>query len=316
MTLEDQMSALAKFYIFSSTHVAAHYTGIITDDFSSEFDPFAPAFGEKFCRAEPSCFLQGLQRSRNFPHLQRSVGLLRWPTYSTWEVNPPNPTGYAPQMMVTCMNDPGPIPGPNGTMITDPLYNPQLQPVLLRVVVYARADAYMDTPVIPTAGFAEGYDPVDCAYPDATPAIASVIGDSNGGGAGPWVSAAGHTLTINALAPNGTAGCRFRIMRTRARKRRRLRSTRSSLRDTMASGHVAPVPRPGTQPATRIERHDRWSSCDDHVLERQPDQDHRAEPEFVAVDLHHSPTDDSVERWQLGALRTTGHHCGQRQEID
>src|SRR6266487_63357 len=30
-------------------------------------------------------------------------------TYSTWEVNPPNPTGYAPTMMVTCMNDPGSI---------------------------------------------------------------------------------------------------------------------------------------------------------------------------------------------------------------
>ena len=27
-------------------------------------------------------------------------------------------------MMITCMNDPGPIPGPNGTMITDPAYNP------------------------------------------------------------------------------------------------------------------------------------------------------------------------------------------------
>src|SRR4029077_4997574 len=47
---------------------------------------------------------------------------------------------------------------------------------------------------------------VDCAYPDATPAIASVLGDSSGGGAGPWVSTPGHTLTINALAPNGGPG--------------------------------------------------------------------------------------------------------------
>jgi len=38
--------------------------------------------------------------------------------YSTWEVNPPNPTGYAPAMMVPCMNDPGNGPTP------DPLYNP------------------------------------------------------------------------------------------------------------------------------------------------------------------------------------------------
>jgi len=42
------MSVLAKFYVFSSTHVASHYTGIISDDFAGEFDPFAPAFGEKF----------------------------------------------------------------------------------------------------------------------------------------------------------------------------------------------------------------------------------------------------------------------------
>ncbi|HWI68759.1 MAG TPA: hypothetical protein VNS88_10305, partial [Nitrospiraceae bacterium] len=32
--LEDQMSVLAKFYVFTSTHVAGHYTGIITDDFT------------------------------------------------------------------------------------------------------------------------------------------------------------------------------------------------------------------------------------------------------------------------------------------
>ena len=36
VTLTDQTSALAKFWIFSSTHVAAHYTGVITDDYTSE----------------------------------------------------------------------------------------------------------------------------------------------------------------------------------------------------------------------------------------------------------------------------------------
>ncbi len=45
------MSALAKFYIFTSTHAAAHFTGVITDDFTSEFDPFSPQFGEKFSPA-------------------------------------------------------------------------------------------------------------------------------------------------------------------------------------------------------------------------------------------------------------------------
>src|SRR5207302_8246785 len=51
VTLDDQTSALAKFWVFTSAHVAAHFTGIITDDFTSEFDPFSPSFGEKFSPA-------------------------------------------------------------------------------------------------------------------------------------------------------------------------------------------------------------------------------------------------------------------------
>jgi hypothetical protein len=206
VTLEDQSSVLAKFYIFSSTHVAAHYAGIITDDFASEFDPFAPTFGEKFAVPNlPISFkdFNGVEISRSSSD---QFGFFDGLTYSTWEVNPPNPTGYAPQVMVSCMNDPGPVPGPNGTLITDPLYNSNYSQFCYEWSFMPGQTAYMDTPVIPTAAFAEGYNPVDCAYPDATPAIASVLGDSVGGGAGPWVSAAGHTLTINALAPSGSAG--------------------------------------------------------------------------------------------------------------
>src|SRR5207237_1096569 len=49
--LDDQSSVLAKFWVFTSAHVAAHFTGVITDDFTSEFDPFSPQFGEKFSPA-------------------------------------------------------------------------------------------------------------------------------------------------------------------------------------------------------------------------------------------------------------------------
>jgi hypothetical protein len=51
VTLTEQTAALAKFYIFTSTHAAAHYTGVITDDFTAEFDPFSPKFDEKFAPA-------------------------------------------------------------------------------------------------------------------------------------------------------------------------------------------------------------------------------------------------------------------------
>src|SRR5215469_14285911 len=55
---------------------------------------------------------------------------------------------------------------------------------------------YMDTPVVPTSAFAgAGYNNPDCSYPDLTPAVSEVDGD----GVGPWVSAAGHTLTIQSL---------------------------------------------------------------------------------------------------------------------
>ena len=55
---------------------------------------------------------------------------------------------------------------------------------------------YLDTPVVPTQAFVgAGYNNPDCGYPDATPAIKEVDGD----GIGPWVSAAGKTLTITAL---------------------------------------------------------------------------------------------------------------------
>jgi Bacterial Ig domain len=212
VTLDNQASVLAKFYIFTSTHVAAHYTGVITDDFTSEFDPFSPQFGEKFAPPDLPISVKdwsGNEISRVYTdHWGAYNGL----TYSTWEVNPPNPTGYSPTMMVTCMNDPGPIldtrptivnsagatvANPTlGQMITDPLYNASYSQFCYEIPFMPGQTQYMDTPVVPTAGFTgAGYNNPDCAYPDATPAVKEV----NGAGEGPWVAAVGATLTINAL---------------------------------------------------------------------------------------------------------------------
>jgi len=198
VALTDQASVLAKFWIFTSAHVAAHFTGVITDDFTSEFDPFSPQFGEKFSPPDLPISIKdwtGTEIGRTYAdHWGTYDGL----TYSTWEVNPPNPTGYAPTMMVTCMNDPGPVPDPAnpGQMITDPLFNPEYSQFCYEIPFMPGQTQYMDTPVIPTSAFAgAGYNNPDCAYPDATPAVKEVDGD----GIGPWASAAGHTLTITAL---------------------------------------------------------------------------------------------------------------------
>jgi hypothetical protein len=206
VTLTPQESVLAKFWIFTSAHVAAHFTGVITDDFTSEFDPFSPQFGEKFSPPNLPVSLKdwsGTEVSRVYSD---QWGTYNGLTYSTWEVNPPNPTGYAPTMMVVCMNDPGPIldtragSPTNGQMITDPLFNPQYSQFCYEIPFMPGQTQYMDTPVVPTSAFAgAGYNNPDCAYPDATPAVSEVSGDGGGAHPGPWASAQGVTLTIKAL---------------------------------------------------------------------------------------------------------------------
>ncbi len=189
VTLGDQMGAIAKFYIYTSTHIASKFTGDITDDFTSEFDPFSPQFGEKFSPPNMPVSIKdwtGAEISRVYTD---QWGTYDGMTYSTWEVNPPNPTGYSPTMMVFCMNDPGAGPTP------DALYNPGYSDFCYELPYMPGQTQYLDTPVVPTSAFSAGYNHPDCAYPDATPAISEVDGD----GKGPWVSAAGKTLTIAAL---------------------------------------------------------------------------------------------------------------------
>jgi hypothetical protein len=206
VTLDDQMQANAEFFIFTKTPKTTNFTGFITDDFASEFDPASPTFGEKFAIPNVPISIKdfnGVEVSRVYSD---QYGNFNGLVYSTWEVDPPNITGYSPNVMITCMNDPGPIAGPNGTMITDPSYNPAYSIFCYENPFMPGDTQYLDTPVVPVSAFADGFNPPDCAYPDATPAIASVTGDTSGGGAGPWVSAAGHTLTIISLAPSNTAG--------------------------------------------------------------------------------------------------------------
>jgi hypothetical protein len=182
VTLDSETSALAKFWVFTSTHVAAHFTGVITDDFTSEFDPFSPQFGEKFSPPNMPIAIKdwtGTEISRVYTD---QWGTYNGLTYSTWEVNPPNPTGYAPTMMVTCMNDPGTGPTP------DPLFNPEYSQFCYEIPFMPGQTQYMDTPVIPVSAFAgAGYNNPDCSYPAATPAILEV----DGTGKGPWLAGGG-----------------------------------------------------------------------------------------------------------------------------
>jgi len=199
--LDDQMTVLAKFWLFSSTHVAAHFTGFMLDDFSSEFDPYSPQFGEKFAVPNVPVSMKDFAGNEVARLYSDQWGIFNGLNYSTWQVNPPNPTGYAPTMMVACMNDPDmPDPAHPGQTIKDPMYNPAYSQFCYEIPFMPGQTQYMDTPVVPVQAFADGYNQPDCAYPDATPAISQVLGDTlDGGGSGPWVGAAGSTLTIKAL---------------------------------------------------------------------------------------------------------------------
>jgi len=79
--------------IYTSTHVASQFTGGITDDFTSEFDPFSPQFGEKFAPPDlPVSFKDwtGTEISRVYAD---HWGAYNGVTYSTWEVNRPTRRG-------------------------------------------------------------------------------------------------------------------------------------------------------------------------------------------------------------------------------
>jgi hypothetical protein len=190
VSLDPQTSVLTKFYLFSSTHVSSHFQGIILDDFAAEFDPFSPQFGEKFAPAYIPIGVKDWSGNPVNRVYTDQFGLYNGLNYSTWEVNPPNPTGYAPTMMVMCMNDAGLGSTP------DALFQPGYSQFCYELPFMPGQTGYFDTPVVPVQAFASGsYNTPDCNYPDATPAIANVTGDV----AGPWVSAALKTITINAL---------------------------------------------------------------------------------------------------------------------
>jgi hypothetical protein len=197
VALNDQQGAIAKFYIFTSTHKASKFTGIITDDFTSEFDPFSPAFGEKFSPPNMPISVKDWTGDEVGRVYSDWWGVFDGLTYSTWEVNPPNPTGYSPNMMIMCMNDKGPIATNNEGQQTDPLYNSAYSQFCYELPFMPGETAYLDTPVVPTSAFSAGYNHPDCSYPDSTPSIAKV--DGNGGGGGPWASASGVPMTITAL---------------------------------------------------------------------------------------------------------------------
>lgn len=217
--LGEQMQANAAFFVYTPTPLAANAAGIILDDAAAEFNAYSPDFGEKasvpFVPVSTKDFA-GREISRVYTDQWGAYNLM---LPSSWLVNPPTPSGYGPNMLVSCMNDPGPIPDPSGAidpttgkvrMITDPAYNPAYSNFCYTNPFMPGQTTYLDTPVLPIAAHAGGYNPADCEYPDATPAIARVDWMRAPGtlpaknpppttGIGPYLPKVGGTLIIKAL---------------------------------------------------------------------------------------------------------------------
>ncbi len=194
VTLEDQMSVLAKFYVFTPAHVASQFTGLITDDFTAEFDPFSPQYGEKFAPPYMPVAIKDWAGNDIGRVYADQWGAYNGLNFTSWGVNPPDPSGYVPQMMVLCMNDAGQ---------NDPLFQPAYSQFCYELPFMPGEAAYFDTPVVPNSAFAgAGYNNPDCAYPDATPAVKEVDGD----GIGPWVASTSSGAVTTVTVSNGGSG--------------------------------------------------------------------------------------------------------------
>ena len=204
VTLVDQGQAAADFFLYTGAPIAGHFVGMVLDDTAQEFNPLSPSYGEKWAPPYVPVSVRdhlGTEISRVYSdQWGRMNGLVP----STFTANMPSPSGYAPAMHMTCMNDPGPIPDPAnpGQMIVDPQYNPAYSNFCYTFQYMPGTTTYLDTPVLPVSSFASGYNPPDCALDDTTPMIRQVDGTTRGSSGtgttntfGPLVARSG-TLTI------------------------------------------------------------------------------------------------------------------------
>ena len=192
IVLSGGKNAAADFFMFTDVPRSAHITGIILNDLANEFDPTAPAFGEKFAPPNlPVSFRtwEGDEVSRTYSD--------RWGMYnalvpSTYTNNLPSSSGISPNMLTSCMNDPGPI-NVGGVMVTDPAFKREYTQFCYTWQYMPGTTTYLDTPILPNSAFTSiGQFPLDCEFADGTP----VIWSTSGSVTGPYVALPGDTLQI------------------------------------------------------------------------------------------------------------------------
>jgi hypothetical protein len=187
-------NAAADFFVMTDVPIAGNVSGVILNDLANEFNPNSPAFGEKYSPPfVPVGFYDwaGAEVNRVYGDLYGRFNAL---LPSTWTANLPQPSGMSPNMIVSCMNDAGPIPNPEydpelnpdvPELIIDPFFDPRFSQFCYTFQYMPGAITYLDTPVESIAAFANPAEfPLDCERPDGTPMISSVTKND---GTGPYV---------------------------------------------------------------------------------------------------------------------------------
>lgn len=205
-------NAAADFHYFTEVPKAAHVVGGVINDLGNEFNPNAPAFGEKFTPPWiPVAFYdyQGHEITRVYTD---QFGKFNAMLPSTNTVNIASPSGMSPNMITACMNDAGFIDNPDYTVgsglperILDPNHNAQYSQFCYVFQYMPGGTTYLDTPVLQIAAFAGAGKQLDCEIADTTPMIRSVTGV---GYVGPYVAdqnaalEADRMLTITSVGLN------------------------------------------------------------------------------------------------------------------
>lgn len=219
--LSSAQNAGAEFFVMTHVPKAANVSGVILNDLANEFDPSSPSFGEKYAPPHvPVAFYDWNGDLVNRVYADQ-YGRFDALVPSTSTTNLPMPSGMSPNMLISCMNDAGPIDNPqynpatdpNGTgideagqpmQIVDPFFDPQYSQFCYTFQYMPGTITYLDTPVVQVASFAgPGQFPVDCERPDSTPMISSVKRRNSSGGGGPF-ALPGQEIRINSMGNNVT----------------------------------------------------------------------------------------------------------------
>ncbi|MCU7829492.1 MAG: hypothetical protein KZQ85_10535 [Candidatus Thiodiazotropha sp. (ex Myrtea sp. 'scaly one' KF741663)] len=215
--LSGAQNAGVEFFLMTDVPLMANASGVILNDLANEFNPNSPAFGEKFAPPNaPVAFFdaEGNEVSRIYAD---TFGRYNAVLPSTFTANLGMPSGQSPNMLVSCMNDAGPVNNPaynpaldpdgdgvdengNASTMLDPFYNSQFSQFCYTFQYMPGVTTYLDTPVEPIAAFAgPGNFPVDCERPTLIPMIKYV--KRRGARIGPF-ALPGQQIRIQAMGNN------------------------------------------------------------------------------------------------------------------